>query len=74
MPLPSITDSAGLTVDATVSVSTALLPGAGNRYFLPLDTPLVWDGTQHLCGNFDIFFFGKFIVYFSVRCCLACAA
>lgn len=46
--------SAGLTVDATVSISTALLPAAGNRHFVELSTPLVWDGSRHLLLEFSM--------------------
>lgn len=52
--LPPAADSAGLTVDATVSISTALLPTAGSRRFVELSTPLVWDGSQHLLLEFSM--------------------
>ena len=65
--LPPAADSAGLTVDATVSISTALLPTAGSRRFVELSTPLVWDGSQHLLLEFSME--GGFL-----PCCVCCGA
>eukprot|EP00040_Diaphanoeca_grandis_P024199 m.132749 g.132749 ORF g.132749 m.132749 type:complete len:469 (-) comp29629_c0_seq1:389-1795(-) len=46
--------AAGLNVATKTSISTILLPSAGQRKFVELTTPLRWDGTKGLLLEFSM--------------------
>ena len=46
--------SEGLSLNAKLPLSTALIPGAKSRQWVPLTTPIVWDGAGHLLLEYSL--------------------